>query len=955
MVTTLRYSPNTDVANRINAILSGKPRPKPKRAGPKKSNKTSSQETDTPSPKPAIVATVAPSYADNQPKKPFHPFFSKKPPTSETAGSTPEPTKEPTTAKLTEVPTSKPKNSAWAAAFSSFASNQRSKSLATREAPFPWQGLSHVRGLEDSATLPENNLQAVVDIDHKRKGKGNAVLVPESEDVILELFSSLSLLPSTAQEPGMSQLYAPAVKSQILEESYCGKALQRTFSHRQHSTLNPMLSRAYSALDTAFSAFDDSRCETQSWTQKYAPLSADEILQPGREALVLREWLQMLRINSVDTGKKKSDSKGDAEKPKKKRKRPSELDGFIIDESEEEELDEFIELDSDSRSLAARSWVRQSHLNRKRGVSMSGKIANTVLLSGPNGCGKTAAVYAVAKELGFEIFEINPGSRRSGKDILDRIGNMTGNHLVQRVSKAISSTSVSASPSASNQDTPRVLSQPSTEDRQPDMASFFKPTTQPTKPAPKNTGNQPAEVNDKHASIEQKQSLILFEEVDILFDDDKQFWSTVLALAVHSKRPVILTCNDENVVPKDALWLHALLRFQSPEIAQAVDLMLLMAAHENHLLRQAAVTDLYLSKRLDLRASIAELQFWCQVGVRDEKNGLSWTIDRFPPGKTTNSAGQELRAMSCNTYYTALGWANHDILSDEKARSACEQEELLLSALNMWKVPVAELIHGQLDVLSQAANEGKLSLEAFEMASSHYSAMDLISDTLHTGNDETMDPTQPLLSDKARHDYSEGYQLLPASVASEFCNLSVSFAVNTIMLVQQIIEPNKPAITEDQFVKSILSHTGHTARSTLARVDFALALDPIAENPLSSNEGLTFSSFDREFRVIVEDIAPYVRAIAKFDMVLEAERAQTLAFVGGGRAKRLRTTRASRSALEGGRREEKRRDRWFTKDLNLKLVMDTGPKSLIDSSKHIYGDSDEMDDDSDVSARSQAV
>ena len=40
---------------------------------------------------------------------------------------------------------------------------------------------------------------------------------------------------------------------------------------------------------------------------------------------------------------------------------------------------------------------------------------NVCLLSGPNGCGKTALVTALAEELEFNIIEVNASSKRTGK------------------------------------------------------------------------------------------------------------------------------------------------------------------------------------------------------------------------------------------------------------------------------------------------------------------------------------------------------------------------------------------------------------------------------------------------------------------------------------------------------------------------------------------------------------
>lgn len=119
--------------------------------------------------------------------------------------------------------------------------------------------------------------------------------------------------------------------------------------------------------------------------------------------------------------------------------------------------------------------------------------------------------------------------------------------------------------------------------------------------------------------------------------------------------------------------------------------------------------------------------------------------------------------------------------------------------------------------------------------------------------------------------------------------------------------------------------------SQLSRKDFANALDPIAEAPITvasagPPQQFNASSLDREFRVVHDDLAPYVRSIVAHDLRLEEERLRrsNLLSSRGSSKKRMRTTRSAWSALEGGRRETTRRERWFTKDLNLKLVMRTG-------------------------------
>src|SRR5690606_22866452 len=108
------------------------------------------------------------------------------------------------------------------------------------------------------------------------------------------------------------------------------------------------------------------------------------------------------------------------------------LEGFIVDSDDEaDELDEVSDGEDSWVSpvdRGLRSVIRHGDIKAK---ARDARLTNAVVISGPHGCGKTAAVYAIAKELDFEVFEINASSRRSGKDVLERGGDMTRNHLVR--------------------------------------------------------------------------------------------------------------------------------------------------------------------------------------------------------------------------------------------------------------------------------------------------------------------------------------------------------------------------------------------------------------------------------------------------------------------------------------------------------------------------------------------
>jgi DNA polymerase III delta prime subunit len=64
-------------------------------------------------------------------------------------------------------------------------------------------------------------------------------------------------------------------------------------------------------------------------------------------------------------------------------------------------------------------------------------LANTVVLTGPTGCGKTAAVYAVANELGFEVLEVNASNKRTGASLRTMIEEATLSRHLGRASSTL--------------------------------------------------------------------------------------------------------------------------------------------------------------------------------------------------------------------------------------------------------------------------------------------------------------------------------------------------------------------------------------------------------------------------------------------------------------------------------------------------------------------------------------
>ncbi len=126
-------------------------------------------------------------------------------------------------------------------------------------------------------------------------------------------------------------------------------------------------------------------------------------------------------------------------------------------------------------------------------------LPNTALLEGPCGVGKTASVYALAHEMGFKVLEVNASSSRNGRQVLANLREATQSHDVR---KRDSSMMDALSAMQQKQSTPSASG----------------------------------------ASAASRSALILFEDIDLVFEDaDEGFYNAVNTLIATTKRPIILT------------------------------------------------------------------------------------------------------------------------------------------------------------------------------------------------------------------------------------------------------------------------------------------------------------------------------------------------------------------------------------------------------------------------------
>lgn len=327
-------------------------------------------------------------------------------------------------------------------------------------------------------------------------------------------------------------------------------------------------------------------------------------------------------------------------------------------------------------------------------------MCNTLLITGPTGVGKTAAVYACAQELGFKVFEVNASSQRSGRLILSQLREATQSHQVdsQGVNAhkpsffnsygSSSSSAGSLRPGSSPRkiNSPRrVVSSPRKHPQSPrgarrgglapsSLAKFFKmgqPASKETlntakseqtaasKPVTKGGDLQskkralsvnspvvaaatPKEKSSEEQSKKTATSLILFEEVDVIFDDDSGFLAAVKTFMATTKRPVILTTSDpafSTMFDGNFEEIH----FKAPSVLDASSFLRSLCLAEDVRMDQRDVGSLLRLNGCDVRQSLLQLQFWTRSG-----GGRKATPPLANSGRTEAEPKPEVDGASCD-------------------------------------------------------------------------------------------------------------------------------------------------------------------------------------------------------------------------------------------------------------------------------------------------------------------
>ncbi|XP_054460191.1 LOW QUALITY PROTEIN: ATPase family AAA domain-containing protein 5b [Anoplopoma fimbria] len=460
----------------------------------------------------------------------------------------------------------------------------------------------------------------------------------------------------------------------------------------------------------------DSSFEDVLWTDKYSPQHSSEVIGNSASVNKLQIWLKKWKLRA--------------------------------DCEERRKMDERKQENSNS------SWD-SGDFQGESGPEDDGEepLCNTVLITGPPGVGKTASVYACAQELGFKVFEVNCSSRRSGRHVLSQLKEATQSHLVETSGKDplkptyfnnytinsctpksetlpgktvrlknVTSTSKNRAAQKFGRSSRKGKNNPATVT----LANYFKmkakadhvhfggpsPSGKPDgekSSNPSTSSDQTAPKNRKTAT-----SLILFEEVDVIFDDDVGFLEAIKTFMRTTKRPVVLTTSDPSFRERFNCSLEEII-FKSPSVVNVCSYLQLVGLAENVRLELDDVSSLHRLSRGDVRRCLLQLQLWVHSGGgRASRSGgsLQEPSREQHLGVTERGNDEDSQHPHCDPGCTAsmLGLhhvTQHQLLNLLKRQfwSEIDMNQLLRLLAESWRGGVP-LLYSNLELLLPTGSKG---------------------------------------------------------------------------------------------------------------------------------------------------------------------------------------------------------------------------------------------------------
>ncbi|KAG1662297.1 ATPase family AAA domain-containing protein 5 [Nymphon striatum] len=345
------------------------------------------------------------------------------------------------------------------------------------------------------------------------------------------------------------------------------KVFKRYLDYKQFSD-----HRTSENLNASSTSCDDSdtrteMCNNRVWTQKYKPCNKQEIIGNSSAVSTLFNWLKRWKIEAektIDISERKAktsdSSDSDSDFEPHQQKSKKSANKVAYDEDDDDDY-----------------------------------MCNTMLISGPHGIGKTSSVYALAEELGFKIFEVNVSSKRNGKQVMSHLQEVTQSKQVSNISKNTSDKSNS------------------------NIVSFFSKASGKTV----SDIEKVQDISSPRLTVEAT-SLLLFEDIDLVFQEDEGFLNAVSNFMSNTKRPIILTTNDKNYSSLNKLkGDYEELEYLTPPTDVVAQHLQLIALAENMLIRCKDIETLVKYHSGDIRKCILSLQYGITSGGWNQEKAIT--------------------------------------------------------------------------------------------------------------------------------------------------------------------------------------------------------------------------------------------------------------------------------------------------------------------------------------------